>query len=555
MVKKTKEQFLKEAKEVHGNKYDYSLVDYVNNSSKVKIICPIHGVFEQSPSHHINGQNCRKCSVKTTHDKQRKSTEKFIKEARNVHQNKYDYSISEYKSLNTNIKIICPIHGIFEQIPYNHLKGKGCKYCGGTAKMDTKLYITKSKETFGDLYDYEKCDYINGKHKTIITCKKHGDFSVYPSNHITKKQGCPYCVNKTFDTRSFVLKSKEKYGDKFSYNKTEFKSIHDECVITCDNHGDIVITPIYHLNSECGCYNCCNNFSKPQEEIKNFIESFGFEVLMNKRNVIKDYELDIYIPSHNLAIEFNGLYWHSENFKPKEYHLNKTELCEKIGVDLLHIFEDEWDDKKEIVLSMLKHKLKITENVIYARNCVIKEVAPKEYRCFLNKNHIQGYANSKYKIGLYHNNDLVSLITLGHRGILKNKECEIIRFCNKLNTSVIGSFSKLLKFFLKNFKYEKIITYSDRRFSKGDLYEKNGFKFKHNTEIGFYYINNKKRDSRFRYQKHKLIKMGYDNDKTADQILSDIGIIKIFDCGNKKWEFYNSKTTKSVDCNAANVTI
>jgi len=555
MIKKTQENFINDSKNIHSNKYDYSLSIYCGNNKKVKIICPIHGVFEQRPIKHIKAkQGCPKCGKISMGDKQKKTQEEFITESKNVHGDKYDYSLCNYKTYGKKITLICPIHGNFEQIASNHLKGKGCKYCGGTSKMDTKLFIFKSKNTHGDKYDYKKTDYIIGKDKVIITCPTHGDFEVFPSNHLSKKQGCPHCSLRVFDTQSFIDASKTLFENKFTYENTTYKNTRNECVINCVKHGEIKTTPFYHLNSECGCNLCCNNYSKPQSEIKEFIEGLGYSVIFNSRDVLKNLEIDIYVPEKKLAIEFNGLYWHSDKFKNKNYHLNKTIECEKLKISLLHIFEDEWLDKKELLMSMIKHKMGVTENIIYARKCEIKNINSKLSKDFLLKNHIQGYTNARYNLALFYEGNIVSLLTVGKRGILKNGEHEVIRFCNVINTSVVGSFSKLLKHFIKETGINTLITYSDRRFGVGDVYIKNGFKFMSNTDVNYSYIVNKKRESRFKYQKHKLVKMGYDKNKTEAEIMSEIGLDKIYDCGNKKF-FYSVKITKSADCNAETVTI
>ena len=192
MRKKTLEQFIEEANNIHNNKYDYSLVKYINSSTNVKIICPIHGEFEQKPIKHINAkQGCKKCSAIKVHDKQRNTLDDFIKRSKEKHGDKYDYSNTNYVSIGKKVKIICSIHGEFEQTPHNHMSGKGCKYCGGTTKMDTKLFIIKAKEIHGDKYDYSKVDYELSRKPIKIICPKHGEFEQTPNNHLSKGQGCP----------------------------------------------------------------------------------------------------------------------------------------------------------------------------------------------------------------------------------------------------------------------------------------------------------------------------------------------------------------------------
>lgn len=533
MRKKTLEQFIEEANNIHNNKYDYSLVKYINSSTNVKIICPIHGEFEQKPIKHINvKQGCKKCSTIKVHDKQRNTLDDFIKRSKEKHGDKYDYSKVDYVSISKKVKIICPIHGEFEQTPHNHMSGKGCKYCGGTTKMDTKLFIIKAKEVHGDKYDYSKVDYELSRKPIKIICPKHGEFEQTPNNHLSKGQGCPKCLGKIIDTETFINKAKEIHGDKYDYSKVEYSGQFDEIKIICPEHGEINVTPNYHINGF-GCKSCASSLSIEEKNILSFIEDLGITCLSNDRSLLGDREIDILIPSHKIAIEYNGLYWHSEEHKDNNYHLEKTNRCEQEGYKLIHIFEDEWVYKQDIVKSRLKNLLGKNENKIYARKCVINSISKNEKKDFLVKNHIQGTVGSSIDLGLYYNDELVSIMTFGKRPILNKNTYELIRFCNKLNTSVIGSANKLFNFFINNYDYDEIVSYADRRWSIGQLYDKLGFEFQHNSIPNWFVIDGKKRYNRIKYQKHNLIKMGGDINKTATEIMLEMGLTKIFDSGQK----------------------
>jgi len=294
------------------------------------------------------------------------------------------------------------------------------------------------------------------------------------------------------------------------------------------------------------CNDCLGVPSKSidQTKIEEFIEcNYNGEVISNDRTILNGKEIDIYIPELKLGIEYNGLYWHSELYKEDKYHLNKTELCEEVGIQLIHIFEDEWLYKKDIVKSRLLNILG-KSNKIYARKCEIKEIDDnKEVRSFLNENHIQGFVGSKIKLGLYYDGDLVSLMTFGNLRknlgqVSKEGSYELLRFCNKLNTSVIGGASKLFKYFVGNYNPEYILSYADRRWSQGGLYEKLGFEFIHDTVPNFFYSNeNKIRMNRFNFRKDVLVKEGFDKEKTARQVMIERGYYRIYDCGSKKYSF------------------
>ena len=337
MEKYTKEKFIEKAKEVHGNKYDYSKVNYVNSSTKVCIICPEHGEFWQTPNSHLNGSGCPECSGLKKWD-----TEKFIKKAREVHGNRYDYSEAVYVNKRTPVTIICPIHGKFVQNPHNHVSQKqGCPLCGKKyaiewRKNDYRSFVDESIKRFGNIYEFPNIEneYENSHSKIHIKCKKCGSiFEKIACDHITSPHG--------------------------------------------------------------GCLKCYANKSTGEEEIGEFISRLvGKEnVVFRSRAVLPNTELDIYIPCKKISIEYNGIYWHSSAMKHKNYHLFKTEACESRGIKLIQIFEDEYVNHKDIVLSKLKHILHKSEGErIWARKCTIEEISMAEAKSFLDNNHIQGFA-------------------------------------------------------------------------------------------------------------------------------------------------------------------
>lgn len=199
----TTEEFIEKSKQLHGNKYDYSKVKYINNHTKVTIICPIHGEFEQIPSNHLRKRGCPKCAGKN------KTTEEFVEEALKVHGNKYDYSKVQYRKNSENVCIICPKHGEFWQTPSNHLYGQGCPKCGRkrtneSRRLNTESFIQKALKIHGDRYNYSRVNYINSTTKVCIICPKHGEFYQKPDNHL-QGQGCPCCKQSHLENFIFTL--------------------------------------------------------------------------------------------------------------------------------------------------------------------------------------------------------------------------------------------------------------------------------------------------------------------------------------------------------------
>lgn len=302
-------------------------------------------------------------------------------------------------------------------------------------------------------------------------------------------------------------------------------------------------------NSYFLCTNCFpRHRSNIEEEMYNYlVNECGLDIIQNSRSIISPYELDFYNPKEKIGIELNGLYYHSvvSGNKQKGYHLNKTEMCIAHGIKLIQIFEDEWCDKKEIVKERLKHILNVRCNKqrIYARKCVVKEISTTEKNIFLNKYHTQGKDISKIKLGLFYNEDLVGVMTFGGLRMAlgqkqkKERVFELIRFCSNYNYLVIGSAGKLLSHFIKNYSPVKIISYADRRWSNGNLYEKLRFERVSNGTPNYWYTNDyKHRLHRFNFTKKRLVNMGCDPNKTEWEIMQEKNYDKVWDCGSLKYE-------------------
>lgn len=294
-----------------------------------------------------------------------------------------------------------------------------------------------------------------------------------------------------------------------------------------------------------------NSYDRPAktsnecQEIVNFIKSFyKKEILLNKRNIIGSLELDIYLPEDNIAIEYNGLYSHiyrpnESSFslrKDSKYHLYKTEQCEKQNIQLIHIFSSQWKSNKIVWQSFIKNKLNCTEHKIYARNCTIKYVSVQDKNIFLQENHIQGNSSSQIRIGLYFNDQLISIMTFGKSRYNKNYEWELARFCTKCNYNVVGGFSKLLTYFKKKYK-GSIISYANRTYSNGKLYENNGFTLLKINKPSYYYVdlNTEIMYHKTNFKKHLLLQKINKPEWNEEMLALELGYNKIFDCGTKAY--------------------
>ena len=355
-IRKTTEEFIEEAKKIHGDKYDYSKVDYKNNKTKVTIICPEHGEFEQRPSDHLQGKGCVKCHHDRNAKNQASTKEEFMEKAIKIHRNKYDYSKVVYVNAHEYVTIICPEHGEFQQMPYSHLNGRGCPKCAGIVKRTTEDFINDARKVHGNKYDYSKVVYKNNKEKVIIICPEHGEFEQSPDKHLIGR-GCPECGKKlisiartdTFD--DFLRKAKKVHGDKYDYSKAEYVNSLVKIRITCPTHGDFWQVPSSHLRGV-GCPYCRE--SRLERRIEHFLETKGvnYEKLQHFEWLGKQH-LDFFLPEYNTAIECQG----RQHFMPVEAFGGKEEfekcvkrdemkkqLCKENKVNLIYFADKKYED-------------------------------------------------------------------------------------------------------------------------------------------------------------------------------------------------------------------
>lgn len=269
-----------------------------------------------------------------------------------------------------------------------------------------------------------------------------------------------------------------------------------------------------------------------EKEVFEFIKSiYDDEIIQSYRDGI---EIDIYLPELEIGFEFNGIWWHSEKYKPKNYHIDKTNWFKRKGIKIIHIWEDDWNSKTDIIKSQIRNILRKNIEKIFARNCKVIEI--KTVSKFLNDNHIQGVDRSDIKIGLFNNDELVTVMTfnkLEGRNKMVDGSWNISRFCNKLETSVIGGASKIINWFIKNYNPKRLISYADKDWSTGDLYKILGFEKISESKPDYKYVVKNTRKHKQNFKKSKL---GIDQDITESQYMASLGYYKIWDCGKIKFE-------------------
>lgn len=425
-----------------------------------------------------------------------------------------------------------------EKIKNTCLAKYGCMYA------QTDEYIEKCKKTnlerYGTEWSLNNKDVKNKAKQSLI--KKYGVDNIFKSDVYRKK-----IILKRLTKTYFRLKQSSYLEPLFSLQEF-LKSPHGKFKWKCKNCGEIIESfrsgclkledPLYVRCEK--CYPV-HSHSIAEKQVMDIIKKYDPDCCSDKFFLGDGREIDVKSDKYKLCVEFDGLYWHSNkqlNFD-KNYHLRKTELCESKKYQLIHIFEDEWEYKRDIVISRLKSIMGVYDRVIYARKCTIKEVSQDDSFSFLNENHLQGVCSGKIRLGLFQDNELISIMVFGdYRKALgrikQENEYELLRFCNKLNCHVPGAASKLLKYFIKNYQPKKIISYCDRRWSVGKMYESIGFKKIRETEPNYWYVIGGHREHRYAWRKsilHKKLKK-FDQNKTEYDNMLDNKIDCIYDCGN-----------------------
>lgn len=421
-------------------------------------------------------------------------------------------------------------------------KKSNLKKYGVEFYFQTKEFQLAAKQTKKEKYGSETYNGIEKLQETNL--KKYGNKSWFASvqgQEILRKKreknggylGLSPEINAKINDIEFLRKENETKG---------LTQIARECGVTYR-------TIALKLGEEFNFFYTNKNYTQDQllTECKTLFPDL--EIRSNDRLPIYPKELDVFFPERNFAIEFNGLYWHSFDGTKPEYskrHLDKHNLCLNQNIDLIQITDKEFNEKREIVLDIIKKKLGRSSRSIRASKCEIVNLSVDEEREFLDLNHIQGYSPSAVKLGLKYCNELVFLMTFSKPRFSKKYQFELLRLCSKLNTKIHGGASKLFKHFINQFHPDSIISYCDISKFSGNVYEKLGFKLLHQSDPNYFYFRKNKFVSRYQAQKSKLSKLlgdDYDQNKSEVQNMFDAGFRRYWDCGNKVYLYESSQSS------------
>ena len=429
--------------------------------------------------------------------------------------------------------------------------------------------VNKQEQTMVKLYGVTNAAHLaEVKDKKIkTTLERYGVENIAQSSHarqqrsIGAKRAALSGVFKETGYNRFSDYVRSTYNFELLTTLDQYGGIHSKDALSytfkCLGCSTIVDKKFHH-NRGINC-DICNpippQFTSGQEvEVFNFITGLGIVGVQGDRSLINPYELDMVFHSHRIAIEFCGLYWHSENGgnknRDRNYHNMKMRLVEQSGYRLITIFSDEWEGKRDIVCSRLMSLFGMSEHKVYARKCEVKIVDYHTTKSFMIDNHLQGWAQSKINLGLYYQNELVSIMTFGSKrkvlnSVNRNDTYELVRFASKLGYNVVGGASKLLKHFVRSYNPSEIVSYADLRWSNGGVYRQLGFTPVEDYTIGYWYVENYSvRHHRYNFRKQELVKLGFDSSKTEWEIMMERGYDRIWDCGQQKFELVLDKQDK-----------
>lgn len=422
------------------------------------------------------------------------------------------------------------------------LLGQRCNICDKELKSKSRIVYTQE----------DVVNYLNTKKYKLLTnyTRVHDKIKVECDNgHIydttfsnVRIYGCRKCFfDKLAKTRKkdIELIRNTFMNNKYTLQTNEYENEYTRLTYICNNNHTNE-TNWKKFQTGCRCPDCNGSYSKAEKEVLECIKSsYNGEVLENNRTILNGLELDIYIPEYKMAIEYCGLYWHTDDRIDKAQHRKKLDLCKSKGIRLITIFEDEWLNKKDIVKSKIMNALNKSNNTIYARKCILKAISSKESNEFYSENHLQEKTRGKVHIGLFYEDELVMAATLGSlsRNHVASNSLELKRLATKNEYNIVGGASKLFKYlrnWAKDNNYNYIRSYCDLRWGTGGVYDKLGFQYIGESKYTPHYILN-----RVRYRNQSLRKTLEEKltNKTEIELRTEQGYKRIWDCGHQTWDY------------------
>lgn len=453
------------------------------------------------------------------------------------------------------VKMPCINGHYYETTPSAIRRGRKCPYCGGTKILEGFNDLAHKTPESLEWWDYSKNELkpsdvrYGSKVKYWFICPFKHSYQASPDKFSIGRR-CPICAGKTVLEETSLAKTHPHIMGEWDFEKNiispnEITAGFDgktwwKCK-KCNNSWQALTYNRTSKNHPQGCPKCAKGqtSSRGEKEILSFLQkNFNGEIITHGRITGahgKQYELDMHIPEKKIAIEFNGVYYHSEKFVAKNYHHDKYMVCKENDIQLIQIWEDDWNLKRKIVERMLLHKISMSQGKIYARQTKARKITTLEAQSFLNENHIQGFVSSTITFGLFDTTDtLVASLSIKRED--KGQTANIVRYATA--TTVVGGFTKLLKFIENTYSFKKFSTFSDNCVSDGSLYSNNGFTKEAELAPDYSYVVKNRREHKFNYRKERFKKdanLLYEAGLSERELAALNNINRVYDAGKIKW--------------------
>lgn len=554
-VKHTTDSYIAMVNETHRGKYNYSRTVFTRSRDTITVICPQHGEFYPT-AHNHKKTGCPQCFEAQRGTAIRMTPEVFTE--RLLEASPHWKLSGTFKSASDPVDMVCNKHGPFTGVPTRMLVYPGtCPGCAAD-NLSTSKKLKHADDIMSAIMSLPDhisviTDNPGWSSPTTLLCEYHGEFTS-ELNRVVRTGMTYVCSECAKDHWTGTARVPfEKYASKLA---RDFPNPPSPIALVESSYTDNVGSRLVHLKCELhGDFhrhrNTVNNgrvatpcpyckvggVSRTENELLEFIRQ-RVECIQGDRTLIKPKELDCLIPSKSLAIEFCGLYWHSDSKLGKTYHVDKLCDCLDAGVGLIHIFEDEWLTKRAICESIILNRLGMNSQVKYARKLAVKECAYHDVSAFLDTNHIQGAVPAQRYYGLFEDTILVAVASFSYNRLKADGSWELVRYCSLLNTNVVGGLSKLCRYFMNTHGVARLISYCCRRWFTGSGYQAAGFTLIATLPPSYFYTNKQIRLSRHLTRKHKLDRVipNFDPNLTETQNMVNAGFSKIYDCGNLLFE-------------------
>ena len=485
-----------------------------------------------------------------------------------VHGGRYDYSRVAYLHSEQKVEIICPVHGSFFQYLNSHARGHGCDACARPLRARGKTaYAWDANRARIEKTLQQRCLSIDLLLETpvklhtpvTVTCQEHGPYagSIFG---LWKGQGCWKCYvarragqgMRAVAAQTFIEKAKAKHGKSFDYSAVKYDKSSRKVEIVCPKHGPFRMSPNNHLKGEV-CPTCAKQMSAAEKRLFEFVLAACPDAKTRVRGVVERYELDIYVPSKALAIEYNGIFWHSVKVNPDRQHLAKKQrAAQEVGIRLIHVLESEFEHKEALVYRMISHALGASVGArVFARKCVVSLGEPSEYKGFFDANHHQGFAlrgGKVYALKMLDGTPVAALHVAPPKfyGDAKDRAhgvLEVVRYAT--SAVVVGGLTRLLAAVIKHAGPERLVSYVDNRWFTGRAYKAAGFEKVGDGTPGMMVFDKrlhpKHRAALTKPRLRQVLGECFDVTKTQIELAAMAGYHVLFDCGSSKYEFKSNR--------------